>query len=128
MKDYYKILNLTTSASFTQVINAYNDFIVYYNSLLLLNEEDKDKIKEIKEAYYILGDYHNRRNYDNKREGIANKVPNKSLMEMTSDRNFFRPNLNYNPDLVLKETQSDLDNNRKIRDPLIGKASYFSKI
>jgi len=127
MKDYYKILNLTPKASFIQVINAYNDFIVYYNSLLL-NEEDKDKIKEIKEAYYILGDYHNRRNYDNKREGITSKTSNKSLTEMTSDRNFFRPNLNYNPDLVLKETQSDLDNNRKIRDPLIGKASYFSKI
>jgi DnaJ-class molecular chaperone len=128
MKDYYKILNINSNASFNQVIEAYNNMIVYYNSLLILNPEDKENVKEIKEAYFVLGDYHNRRNYDNKREGLNVKNPNKSLTELTSDRVFFRPNLNYNPDLVFKETQSDLDNNRKIRDPLVGKTMYYSKI
>ena len=88
MKDYYKILNISNDAEFIDVINAYNGLIKYFNNKKLSND-DKLIIKDIKEAYFVLGSYKNRRKYDNNNEGYKKT-------ENFSDRNFYRPDLNYN--------------------------------
>lgn len=109
MKDYYKILNISNDADFKDVINAYNGLIKHFNNKKL-SSEDKIVIKEIKEAYFILGNYNNRRKYDNNREGYKKT-------ENYSDRVFFRPDLNYNynTDNMIRNRKSDLLNNKKIR-------------
>lgn len=111
MKDYYKILGIEKSASFNKVIKSYNNSINYFNNKNFLEESDKTIIKEIKEAFYILGDYHNRRKYDNYLEGF------KKINSDFSDRVFYRPNLEYqhNTDNKLKNTKSDIMNNKKNR-------------
>ena len=109
MKNYYNILNISKDAEYRDVIKAYNNFINYFNKKTL-NDDDKLLIKEIKEAYFVLGSYHNRRNYDNKMEGYKK-------IENFSDRSFFRPDLDYkhNTDLKIRSIDSDLQNNRKVR-------------
>jgi len=109
MKNYYNILNISKDAEYRDVIKAYNNFINYFNKKTL-NDDDKLLIKEIKEAYFVLGSYHNRRNYDNKMEGYKK-------IENFSDRSFFRPDLAYkhNTDSKIRSIDSDLQNNRKVR-------------
>ena len=69
MKDYYQILELTPEATFQNVIQNYNQYIKMFNQLPTLLSIQKEQLKEIKEAFFILGNYHKRRQYDNKREG-----------------------------------------------------------
>lgn len=111
MKDYYKILGLTRKAEFSDVINSYNKSINFFNNKLNLTQVDKQIIKEIKEAYYVLGNYHNRRNYDNNLDGY------KKINGDFTDRMFFRPDLKYNHETEpqLKNTVSDIMNNKKNR-------------
>lgn len=112
MKDYYKILGINNKADFRDVINAYNNSIKYFNNKSELSDNDKLTIKEIKEAYFVLGNYHNRRQYDNNLEGF--KKPDSDIF---SDRIFFRPNLDYDRtnDSKLRNTTSDIMNNKKNR-------------
>lgn len=112
MKDYYKILGINNKADFRDVINAYNNSIKYFNNKTGLSDNDKLTIKEIKEAYFVLGNYHNRRQYDNNLEGF--KKPDSDIF---SDRIFFRPNLDYDRtnDSKLRNTTSDIMNNKKNR-------------
>lgn len=111
MKNYYEILGVKSSCDFIDVINAYNKSIKYFNEKKELDKTDKEILKEIKESYFILGNYHNRRKYDNNLEGY------KKVNENYSDRIFYRPNLEYNHtiDLKLKNTKSDILNNKKNR-------------
>ena len=111
MKDYYRVLGIEKSVDFIDVINAYNNSIKYFNSKRVLNDMDKETLKEIKEAYFVLGNYHNRRNYDNKLEGY------KKVNDDYSDRVFYRPNLKYqhNADSKMRNTTSDVMNNKKNR-------------
>ncbi|ADO67243.1 putative DnaJ/Hsp40 [Cafeteria roenbergensis virus] len=110
MKDYYKILGISKNAGFIDVINSYNESISFFNKKQL-NDIDKQTIKEIKEAYFILGNYHNRRSYDNNLDGY------KKVNDNFTDRIFFRPNLeqNYTKDNQLRNTVSDIMNNKKNR-------------
>lgn len=111
MKDYYSILGINQKADFKDVIEAYNKSILYFNNKEILDSTDKKTIKEIKEAFYILGNYHNRRKYDNNLEGF------KKVNESFSDRVFFRPEINYshNIDERIRNSQSDIMNNKKNR-------------
>jgi len=123
MKDYYQILELTPEATFQNVIQNYNQYIKMFNQLPTLLSIQKEQLKEIKEAFFILGNYHKRRQYDNKREGYI-----KENITKTSERCFFRPNLDYKYNLVIKDTKSDILNNKKIRDPVSHDTQYFSKV
>ena len=119
MKDYYKILGITPKADFVNVINSYNKSISFFNNKNL-SDIDKQTIKEIKEAYFILGNYHNRRSYDNNLEGY------KKVNDNFSDRVFFRPNIDYDntKDGALRNTVSDIMNNKKNR---FSKSNTFSR-
>lgn len=112
MKDYYKILGITNKADFKKVINSYNSSITYFNNKSNLSDNDKLTIKEIKEAYFVLGNYHNRRQYDNNIEGY--KKPENDVF---NDRIFFRPNLEYDRmnDEKIRNKTSDIMNNKKNR-------------
>ena len=111
MKDYYKILGITRKADFTDTIKSYNQSISFFNNKSNLTDLDKQTIKEIKEAYFILGNYHNRRLYDNNLDGY------KKINDDYSDRIFFRPNLEYDhtTDIQLKNNVSNIMNNKKNR-------------
>jgi DnaJ-class molecular chaperone len=111
MKDYYKVLGLKKTCEFIDVINSYNKSIKYFNSKKTLNDDDKETIKEIKESYFILGNYHNRRKYDNNLEGY------KKINDDYSDRIFYRPDLKYqhNADNKIRNAESDRLNNKKNR-------------
>lgn len=111
MKDYYNILGLSTKCSFVDVIKSYNKSINYFNSKLNLSDIDKQTIKELKEAYFVLGNYHNRRKYDNNLEGY------KKINEDFSNRIFYRPDLKYqhNIDSKIRSIDSDISNNKKNR-------------
>jgi len=122
MKDYYQILELTSKASFQDVINHYNQYIKMFNQLPQLSQLQKEQLKDIKEAFFILGDYHRRRQYDNKIEGYT-----KENYSKTADRCFFRPEIDYQFNLNLKDTQSDIQNNKKVREPLNQNTQYYSK-
>ena len=111
MKEYYKILNTNKNADYVDIINSYNDMIKPYNIKKKLTDADKNNIKDIKEAFFVLGSYQNRRSYDNSIEGY------KKSQDNFNERIFFRPELNYqhNTDYKLKNTNSDLMNNKKNR-------------
>ena len=111
MKDYYKVLGLSKECDFIDVINSYNKSINYFNSKSTLSVIDKETIKEIKEAYFVLGNYQNRRKYDNNIEGY------KKINEDYSDRVFYRPDLKYqhNVDTKIRSLESDIANNKKNR-------------
>lgn len=109
MKDYYTILKLTPESSYQEVINSYNKFITYFNTIKHLNETEKQLLKDIKEAYFILGDYHNRRKYDNKIEGYI-KPP-----RIDTSRTFFRPQHDYELNHDLNNRPTKL-NSRKNND------------
>lgn len=119
MKDYYKILGVTRKSDFLDVINSYNKSISFFNNKNL-SEIDKQTIKEIKEAYFILGSYHNRRTYDNNLDGY------KKVNDNFSDRVFFRPNIEHDntKDNQLRNTVSDIMNNKKNR---FNKSNTFSR-
>lgn len=121
MKDYYKILELTPKCSFQDVINHYNQYISMFNQLPQLSNIQKEQLKEIKEGFFVLGDYHRRRQYDNKRDGYV-----KQICESTNDRCFFRPEVDYKFNLNLKDTQSDIQNNKKVREPIASNTEYYT--
>lgn len=122
MKDYYKILGINKNSDFIDVINSYNQSIAFFNNKQL-TDIDKQTIKEIKEAYFILGNYHNRRSYDNNLDGY------KKVNDNFSDRIFFRPNLeqNYTKDNQLRNTVSDIMNNKKNRLDKHQNFSFFNE-
>jgi len=64
-KDYYKILEIDKNASQEDIKKSYRELVKKYHPDK--NKEDKeseDKIKEINEAYSILGDEEKRKQYD----------------------------------------------------------------
>lgn len=65
-KDYYKILNLSNHASHEEIKQAYRKLAMQYHPDRNHGKEEwaNDKIKEINEAFSILGDPKKRRRYD----------------------------------------------------------------
>lgn len=64
MKDYYEILNLDKSATSDQIKQSYYDHISRFKGLPFLTQKMIDEIKELKIAYYILGNSEKRNLYD----------------------------------------------------------------
>lgn len=64
MKDYYKILLIDYTATKQQIVEAYNTNIQQFNNLPFLTEDMKSKIKDLKEAKYVLLDDDRRNQYN----------------------------------------------------------------
>lgn len=98
LKDYYKILEITPSATLADIKKS-------FRRLALLYHPDKNfgsnlyeaKFKEIKEAYEILSDVRQRREYNSRRHGqsesekrkpTANLIPGLFLTKLShSEKN-----------------------------------------
>jgi curved DNA-binding protein len=65
-KDYYRMLDLTSSASTDEIKKAYRKLAMQYHPDRNHGKEEwaNDKIKEINEAFSVLGDPEKRRQYD----------------------------------------------------------------
>lgn len=67
MKDYYKILGVEESASADEIKKAFRKLAREYHPDKTGGDKNKEKIfMEINEAYEILGNDENRKNYHNK--------------------------------------------------------------
>ena len=62
---YYKILDLKYDTSEKEIYDSYNNKIKKYVNLPFLNETQKNEVKELKKAKFILSNSELRRQYDN---------------------------------------------------------------
>jgi len=77
MKNYYNILKINKSSSHKEVKSAYISALKPFINKSNFTYEEKKKIKDIKRAYFILGDYHNRRKYD---DYLENQIPTNQII------------------------------------------------
>ena len=90
MKDYYKILNLDTSSTHDEIKNSYKEHISRFNGLPFLTKKMIEEIKELKIAYYILGNNERRNLYDNRLK------PKKTIFQNSERNNDFIENTKIN--------------------------------
>ena len=62
---YYKILELKYDTSEKEIYDSYNNKIKKYLNLHFLNETQKNEVKELKKAKFILSNSELKRQYDN---------------------------------------------------------------
>lgn len=62
---YYKILELKYDTSEKEIYDSYNNKIKKYLNLPFLNETQKNEVKELKKAKFILSNSELKRQYDN---------------------------------------------------------------
>ena len=65
MKNYYKVLGVKQNITTQQLKDATKVILGKLKKSDLSENEKKEKIKELEEAYNFLNDYHNRRRLDN---------------------------------------------------------------
>lgn len=87
MKNYYEILEVSPKASQEMISKAYKVLVKRYHPDLQTSQEAKEKcevkIKEINEAYDVIGDEQKRKEYDVKLEAESQKI--KSNQEQNQD-------------------------------------------
>ena len=67
MKDYYKILGITESATADEIKSAFRKLAVKYHPDKNPGKAAEDTFKEANQAYEVLGDSQKRQEYDNQR-------------------------------------------------------------
>lgn len=63
-EDYYKILGVEKTASTSEIKSAFRKLALQYHPDKNKDEDAEEKFKEIAEAYEVLSDEENRKNYD----------------------------------------------------------------
>lgn len=66
MENFYKLFNISTTSSITEIMAAYQQNISKYNNLPFINDEQSKKIKELKKGLYILTNSNLKKLYDDK--------------------------------------------------------------
>jgi DnaJ-class molecular chaperone len=66
MEDFYKLFNLSTSSSLTEIMSAYQTQISKYNNLTYISDTQAKQIKEFKRGLYILTNPNLKKIYDEK--------------------------------------------------------------
>jgi DnaJ-class molecular chaperone len=66
MENFYKIFNISTMCSLTEIMAAYQQNISKYNNLPFISDENAKKIKELKKGLYILTNPNLKKIYDDK--------------------------------------------------------------
>jgi DnaJ-class molecular chaperone len=64
MDDYYKILGIQYDASITDITNTFNLKIFEYKALPFLTDKDKQSIKNLKKAFFVLSNEEYKKTYD----------------------------------------------------------------
>ena len=90
MKDYYKILNVNTNSSIKDIKKSYKEHISRFNGLPFLTNKMIKEIKELKIAYYILGNLERKHLYDNRFK------PKKTIYQRSENNNDFLENTKIN--------------------------------
>lgn len=88
MKDYYKILNLTTNATADEIKKAFRSLAKKYHPDR--NPDDKEalsKFQEVNEAYEVLSKEETRKKYDNERANFKDKSGNRESNGKTNRTN-----------------------------------------
>lgn len=99
MENYYELLNVDISATNREIKRAYRKKVVRFNNREM-NDQEKEYVKRLKKAVYILVD------------SSLRKLYNKKLFELNNNN---KPNLNENFNLVKKDEFSK-DKNKCIHD------------
>ncbi len=84
MKDYYKILGIQYNASNTDISNSFNLKMIEYKCLPFLTDKDKQIIKNLKKAFFVLSNEEYKKTYDN-----SLKITNNNLTQTTNNFNNF---------------------------------------
>lgn len=100
MENPYKVLGLMATCSEKEVHVGFQNKINPYLNRNLDNGE-KQIVKKYKNAYKILGNYHNRRKFDNEQEGITTtKKFNEIKIKKTPEFNYEKNGINYGSTLM----------------------------
>jgi DnaJ-class molecular chaperone len=84
MEDYYKILGIQYNASNTDISNSFNLKMIEYKCLPFLTDKDKQIIKNLKKAFFVLSNEEYKKTYDN-----SLKITNNNLTQTTNNFNNF---------------------------------------
>ena len=90
MKDYYEILNVNVNTIHNDIKKSYKEHISRFNGLPFLTKKMIEEIKELKIAYYILGNEERRRLYDNRLK------PKTTIYQNSETNNDFQENTKIN--------------------------------
>ena len=63
-KNYYRLLNLKKNATSNDIIISYQKLMTHWNKYINKSPIANERIKDIKEAYYVLSNPKKRRKYD----------------------------------------------------------------
>lgn len=117
MENFYKLFNISTNSSLTEIMAAYQHNISKYNNLPFISDEQSKKIKELKRGLYILTNPNLKKLYDEKLNSSCNtkqideiKCAN-SNDEETDFESLFSSKTLINTNLNDKLETSKLDNN-----------------
>ena len=85
--NYYQILNISRNATEEEIKRAYRQLALrYHPDRNPMSEEAEEKLKEINEAYAVLGDAEKRRTYDHYGyTGFRRQYPSKDIFNYRSE-------------------------------------------
>ena len=83
MEDYYKILGIQYNASITDISNSFNLKMIDYKCLPFLTDKDKQTIKNLKKAFFVLSNEEYKKTYDNSLKQQQVKPPNNNLKQVS---------------------------------------------
>tara|TARA_B100001248_G_C27099970_1_gene326583 strand:+ start:59 stop:361 length:303 start_codon:yes stop_codon:yes gene_type:complete len=90
MIDYYEILNVNVNTNHNDIKKSYKEHISRFNGLPFLTKKMIEEIKELKIAYYILGNEERRILYDNRLK------PKTTIYQNSEINNDFQENTKIN--------------------------------
>ena len=79
MEDYYKILGIQYNASITDISNSFNLKMIDYKCLPFITDKDKQSIKNLKKAFFVLSNDEYKKTYDN---SLKQQAPKKEVKEI----------------------------------------------
>lgn len=109
MENYYELLNVDLSATNREIKRAYRKKVVRFNNREM-NDQEKEYVKRLKKAVYILVD------------SSLRKLYNKKLFELNNNN---KPNLNENFNLMKKDEFSK-DKNKCIHDRIFDLQNLYN--
>ena len=102
MKDYYKILGVTETASLEEIKGAYRKLAKQYHPDVVKGDKEKENhMYEIQEAYACLGEEKRRRDDDRKRQktdgNVVREEKKQSSYSVRPDKNPFEQFFGFQP-------------------------------
>jgi DnaJ-class molecular chaperone len=86
MEDYYKILGIQYNASITDISNSFNLKMIEYKCLPFLTDKDKQNIKNLKKAFFVLSNDEYKKTYDNSLKQQTNQQTKQQTNQQTNQQ------------------------------------------